>query len=132
MKVVINGTVTRSYADANREVNYVNITYPIIYGDVQYGTINMSLYWDKKTGIMCEEVMSYAMSYTLPNSTHWYMNMSMMFGMTETNMWSAEVPFWTQWWFWTIIAIVIVALAGTVYFLRKRKPPTSTAPTSPT
>jgi len=37
-----------------------------------------------------------------------------------------EVPFWMQWWFFAIVAGVIVALVGTIYFLRKRKP--STAP----
>ena len=88
LKLFINGTVTRNYAGANREVNYVNITYPMIYDTVQYGTMNISLYWDKKTGIMCEEIMSYTMSYTI-NMTHYYMNMSMMFRMTATNMWPA-------------------------------------------
>jgi len=38
-----------------------------------------------------------------------------------------EVPFWMQWWFWTIVAAGIVALAGTIYFLKKRKPSTPTA-----
>jgi hypothetical protein len=88
LKLFINGTVTRNYAGANREVNYVNITYPMIYDTVQYGTMNISLYWDKKTGIMCEEIMSYTMSYTI-NMTHYYMNMSMMFRITATNMWPA-------------------------------------------
>jgi len=41
-------------------------------------------------------------------------------------------PFWTKWWFWTIVIAVILTLAGTVYFLKKRKPPTPTAPTLPT
>jgi hypothetical protein len=86
LKLFINGTVTRSYAGANREVNYVNITYPIIYDHVTYGAWNMSFYWDKKTGVMCEEVVSYMMSYT-QNMTHYYMNMSMIWRMTATNMW---------------------------------------------
>ena len=43
-----------------------------------------------------------------------------------------EVPFWMQWWFWAIAVTGIVALAGTVYFLKKRKPPTPTAPPPPT
>ena len=36
-----------------------------------------------------------------------------------------EVPFWMQWWFYAIVAVGIVALAGTVYFLKKRKLPTT-------
>jgi len=88
LKLSINGTVMRSYAGANREVNYANITYPIIYDNVTYGALNMSLYWDKKTGVMCEEVMSYVMSYT-DNTTYYYYNMSMLYRMTATNMWPA-------------------------------------------
>ena len=42
------------------------------------------------------------------------------------------VPFWMRWWFWTIIAAGIAVVAiGAVYFLKKRKPPTPTAPTLP-
>jgi len=88
LEVFINGTVMRSYAGANREVNYANFTYPIIYGNVTYGALNASLYWDKKTGVMCEEVMSYVMSYTV-DTTYYYYNMSMLWRMTETNMWPA-------------------------------------------
>jgi hypothetical protein len=88
LKLFINGTVTRIYAGANREVNYVNITYPIIYGNITYGAWNMSFYWDKKTGIMCEEVVSYRMSYT-DNETYYYMNMSAQDRITATNMWPA-------------------------------------------
>ena len=88
LKVTINGTVTRSYAGAHREVNYANITYPIIHGNITYGYMNMSFYWDKQTGIICEESMSYAMSFT-DNSTQYYMNMSIRDEMTATNMWPA-------------------------------------------
>jgi hypothetical protein len=88
LRLFINGTVTRIYAGAYREVNYVNITYLIIYGNITYGAWNMSFYWDKKTGIMCEEVVSYRMSYT-DNETYYYMNMSILWRMTATNMWPA-------------------------------------------
>jgi len=39
-------------------------------------------------------------------------------------------PFWTQWWFYAIVAVAMVVLAGAVYFLKKRKPPTPTPPAS--
>jgi parallel beta-helix repeat protein len=42
---------------------------------------------------------------------------------------ATEVPFWMQWWFWAIVVAGIIALAGTVYFLKRRKPPTPTTPT---
>ena len=41
------------------------------------------------------------------------------------------VLFWMQWWFWTIVAAGIIALAGAIYFLKKRKPPKSITPTPP-
>lgn len=88
LRLTVNGTITRRYAGANREVNYVNMTYPIIYGNVTYGAMDMSFYWDKKTGVLCEEIISYAMSYTV-NMTHYYMNMSMLWRITATNMWPA-------------------------------------------
>lgn len=86
LKLSINGTITRSYAGTNREVNYVNITYPIMDGNITYGAWNMSFYWDKKTGIWCEENIVYTMSYT-DNMIHYYMNMSMSYRMMATNMW---------------------------------------------
>jgi hypothetical protein len=88
LRLTINGTVMRSYAGANREVNYANFTYPLTYDNVTLGALNMSLYWDKKTGVMCEEVMSYVMSYMV-NTTYYYYNMSMFWRMTATNMWPA-------------------------------------------
>lgn len=88
LELSVNGTVTRRYAGANREVNYANITYPIIYGNTTYGAWNMSFHWDRKTGIMCEEEVSYAMSY-MQNMTQYYYNMSYHWRMTATNIWPA-------------------------------------------
>jgi hypothetical protein len=88
LKLFINGTITRSYAGAYRKVNFVNITYPIVYGNTTYGASKISLYWDQKTGFLCEEIMSYELSYSI-NSTNYYANMSIMGRMTATNMWQA-------------------------------------------
>ena len=86
LKLFINGTVIRRYAGANREVNHVNITCPVIYGNVTYGAWNMSFYWDRKTGLVLEEDVSYRMSYT-ENTTQYYMNMSYCWRTTATEMW---------------------------------------------
>jgi parallel beta-helix repeat protein len=43
----------------------------------------------------------------------------------------AVVPFWTQWWFWAIVTAGIAVSVGAVYFLKKRKSPTPTAPLLP-
>ena len=32
-----------------------------------------------------------------------------------------DVPFWTEWWFWTIVVAGILVLAGAVYFMKKRR-----------
>jgi parallel beta-helix repeat protein len=43
----------------------------------------------------------------------------------------AVVPFWTQWWFWAIVTAGIAVSFVAVYFLKKRKSPTPTAPLLP-
>ena len=88
LKLFVNGTTIRNYAGANREVNYVNITYPMIYDNVTYGGWNMSFYWDKKTGFLVEEDVSCAMSLTV-NMTHYYLNMSIRWKAALTEMWPA-------------------------------------------
>jgi hypothetical protein len=88
LKLFINGTVTRNYAGANREVNYVDITYPIVYGNITHGAWNMSFHWDQKTGAMCEENISITLSYSV-DSTNYSTNMSVTYRMMATNMWQA-------------------------------------------
>ena len=41
-------------------------------------------------------------------------------------MQTQATPLWMQWWFWTIMAVIFVAVAGAVYFLKKRKRSTTT------
>jgi len=41
------------------------------------------------------------------------------------------VAVWTQWWFWLIVTLAIIVLAGTVYFLKRRKPSSPTVPSPP-
>lgn len=85
-KLTINGTITRSYAGANREVNYVNVTGFRTYGSLHYGNWNVSWYWDKETGIMLEhKIVSYANATF--DSTHLYENMSTCLRIAATNMW---------------------------------------------
>jgi len=124
----INGTVSKKYAGANREVNYVNIEME------QYGTsIDLKAYWDKAKGVLCE--MSMSMSGVILGQT---LEVSMSIKMTETNMWEAGADagagsFITQWWFWAIIAgIVIVGAGSAVVLLRRRKAPLPEAAPTPT
>jgi len=108
--VTLDGETTKTLAGASRTVVYASVS--------QYGS-EITYYWDKETGVMVE-------AFTISGG------MTGTAKATETNMWEATTsPFWMQSWFYVIVAGVIVALAGAVYFLKKRKPPTPTAPTPP-
>jgi len=86
LSLTINGTITRKYAGADREVNYANITVPITSGSAT-GFMNVVSYWDKKTGVICEEQFTCTMGYTV-GSTYYYYNLSTSWKMVATNMWS--------------------------------------------
>lgn len=88
--LVVNGTTTRKYAGANREVNYINFSTPAILlfnatYNITIGACDMSYYWDKNTGVLCEHSTSCAMAY----GTELYINGSLLWRMTATNMWPA-------------------------------------------
>jgi len=110
--VTLEGETTRTYAGAARTVVYASFS--------QLGT-QFTYHWDKQTGVMVEV-------YTTSQ------NMTGTGKATETNMWmtipeSVEdgIPFWMQWWFYALVAATIIVLAVGIYFVRKRKTPTSTA-----
>jgi hypothetical protein len=84
----VNETLIRSYAGADREVNHANVTYALMLNATQYGTMNMSFYWDKKTGFLCEYDFRSEQSYMV-DSVCYYLNMSLSEKMTATNMWPA-------------------------------------------
>jgi len=113
--LTINGTKSRSYVGASREVNYVDIS-------VSEGVItsDLEVYWDKLTGIICE--MSMSMSGESDGES---LSMSMNFKMTETNIWEAAPGFLgLDWWVWAVIIVVIVAVVGGAFVLMRRgKPP---------
>ena len=116
----IDGEDTRTYAGVSK--NIVHATFILIGG--RYGSTPLKYYWDKQTGVLVEA------SATING-------MTVSSKATETNMWQAALPaapptFWMQWWLWATVAAAIVALAGAVYLLKKRKPPTPTAPTEST
>jgi hypothetical protein len=106
--VTLSGCESREYAGASRNVFCTSI--------YEYNVISLWYYWDWETGIIVEA------------STTTYTPLGEITGIgkvTETNMW-IPTPIWMQWWLWTIVGAVIVALIGGIYFLKKRKPPTPT------
>jgi hypothetical protein len=99
----INGTESRNYAGASREVNYVRIS--ITEDNV---TVDLDAYWDKLTGVLCEISMSYSGDYEGES-----LSISMDLKMTETNIWEAAPGFLgLDWWVWAVIIVVIVVVVG--------------------
>jgi len=103
--VTIDGEATRTYAGASRTVFHSSFS--------QYGT-QLTYYWDKETGILVEASTSGG-------------GVTAIAKVSETNMWEAA-PFWMEWWFYVIVAVAVVALAGAVYVIRRRKAPTTPIP----
>jgi len=86
-RVTVSETVSRPYAGEAREVNHVTISLPHPEG----GTYTFDCYFDKGTGILCEETVRY--SVKPPDGL--YMRYSWTVVMTETNLWgppSAVIP----------------------------------------
>lgn len=77
--VTVSETISRTYAGEEREVNHVTLSLPHPEG----GTYNFDIYYDKETGIICEETVRY--SVEAPGGL--YMRYSWSVVMTETNMW---------------------------------------------
>ena len=89
MSLTINGTVTRSYAGANREVNYVSLAIPIMWNETtQAGWGNVSFYWDRTSGVLCEQKVSAMANFGVwPQNI--YVEMSIAIKLTATNIWPA-------------------------------------------
>jgi hypothetical protein len=103
----IIGTISRIYAGASRKVNYVEFKV------AQYNTTStMKVYWDKKTGIICEISTSFSEFMGQP------VEMPLLYKMTDTNLWAVSI--WMQWWFWVIIVIIVIVAAGSVVLLLRR------------
>jgi hypothetical protein len=117
---VINKTVTKNYAGANREVNFV----PVIDANVSWniaqqqyvingnGTI-IYYYYDKKTGILCESEMYHKQVEALYD---WFIHSDIK--MTQTNLWAPE-PF--SGWQWLLVGSVIITVPVMLLFYSKTK-----------
>jgi hypothetical protein len=100
----IKGTVSQIYAGASREVNYAE------FAVAQYNmTTTMKVYWDKKTGIICEISTSFTEFMGQQVET------PLLYRLTETNLWAATICM--QWWLWVIIVVIIIIAAGSLVLL---------------
>ena len=110
-EMMINGTETREYAGATRDVNFVRLA-------VDEMGINSSIesYWDQATGVLCELGMSIS-GEILGES----LSMSLTFLLTDTNIWTAPSGLLgVDWSIWIVaIATIVVGTVG-VFILRQR------------
>lgn len=115
---VIKETFSRTYAGAIREVNYMNRSLNLFNAPATEHT-----YWDRKTGLLCER--RFETSDTM---------ITILFEITETDMWQTQ-PIWTQWWLWATIGAIVVATIAVALLIRRRKkaiPPEVAVPTQTT
>jgi len=82
LKLYVNGTVSRRYAGATREVNYVKI---LNYTGTGPTRVTLEAYWDKATGALCE--ISISVTYGPYSVLRWFIDAWTSFRVTETNMW---------------------------------------------
>jgi len=118
---VINNTVTRTYAGAQREANHIG--YHVTMSGI--GTIDFDIYWDRATGILCEYSLSMSMS-TMGYTT----SETMQAKIGETNLWAGGiipgVPDYLLYIIIAVVTIVVVIVAIMVLRRRKAPPPTIT------
>jgi hypothetical protein len=114
----INGTIKKTYAHALREVNYVEIGNLEVNTPIENSTkIDLKLFWDKTTGVLCE----YSISYTISDDIG-SVRISTSVKITETNLWKPERSPLSQWWFWLVIGLLFFCILGLLFTAqRKRK-----------
>ncbi len=85
LRIFINGTVSRGYAGAFREVNYVKLNYTCQPAPTR---VILEAYWDKATGVLCE--ISISVSHGPYKLTRGFIDAWTSFKMTETNIWLSQ------------------------------------------
>ena len=105
----INETIVRTYPDATRDTNHVNMTAEMnMSGVYQYASTNF--YWDRSTGIVVE------MAITLMSQMEGIeTNMTSIITIIESDVWVIpEFPTWTP------MLLMLTALAVFVAIYKKR------------
>lgn len=120
-ELIINQTLTRMYARANRNVNTMSTHFNGTSGEVKWkGETNVT--WDQSTGIMVEMAQNYS-----SNSPEGQSIEVTSYKANETNLWSSTVLDVIQNNSLYIIAGIsaIIAIGATIVVIRRRKPSTS-------
>jgi hypothetical protein len=116
--LVINGTITRTYASGPRETNVLNMNYQDYNATYNsYRTENITYYFDKATGMLAES--DDLISYTNPT-----INASIVWTLSSTNVWkvtatTANPTFPIVPVIIAAVIIIVVSLIGVILY-RKR------------
>jgi len=110
--VIINNTLTRTYVNANRRVNFLNFAYsdPVF-------TLRFTVFWDQATGVLLKLFRYQSMS---GQTKQW------SFKAIETNMWSPDNLGLTSdnaIYIVGIMAVVVVIVAGFFFVGRRKQAP---------
>jgi hypothetical protein len=119
--LIVNETISRSYASGNRETNVVSVAYPLQDNESNVvGTANDTYLIDKTTGVV---VYSYReLSYINPTE-HGAVEVT----LKETNLWTVNSSSWltdsplTVPILVGVIVVVIVVIAGIVFYKNRRR-----------
>jgi len=118
--IIINSTITRVYANANRRVNVLNLDYsdPVF-------TFKFTTYWDQATGILLEFFKYQSMQ---GQTKQW------SFKAIETNMWSPDILGLPSgdviYVFGTMFLVVAIVVAVLFAWKRKQSPNVVPRPTA--
>lgn len=110
-EMMINGTEARAYAEATRDVNYVRLSM----GELGINS-SIASYWDQETGVLCELGMSIS-GEILGES----LSMSLIFLLTETNVWTAPTGLLgIEWPIWMIVIVAVaIGIVGVVVYRQR-------------
>ena len=114
----INSTVSRSYGETIREVNWLRWSYlRPFFGHLHNFT--EEYYFDKKTGFLVER------TWQMYDPRYGNASMStLQLEIADTNLWKMETgdeSMWNQLWPWTAVGLVLATVAGTTIFMKMSK-----------
>ncbi len=114
-KIVVNSTHSMLFAGAYRSVVYASFRQP----ESETGNSTHSVFWDKKTGVICDWLAQYR-SYSDGNVSIAHVRISIV----KTDLWEPQPDFLSSPEFWSVVIaviIIVVSMGGLFWFLLKHR-----------